>query len=39
MMYMKTIYYNSKLAKLILFGGYTTIMFFGFIITTCKFTY
>ena len=29
MMYMKTIYYNSKLAKLILFGDYTTIMFFG----------
>lgn len=30
---MKTIYYNSKLAKLILFGRYHTIMFFGFILT------
>ena len=30
---MKTIYYNSKLAKLILFGSYHTIMFFGFILT------
>lgn len=36
MMYMKTIYYNSKLAKLILFGGYTTIMLFGFILTKLK---
>lgn len=33
---MKTIYYNSKLAKLILFGSYTTIMFFGFILTKLK---
>lgn len=30
---MKTIYYNSKLAKLIFFGRYHTIMFFGFILT------
>ena len=30
---MKTIYYNSKLAKLILFGSYHTIMLFGFILT------
>lgn len=36
MMYMKTIYYNNKLAKLILFGGYTTIMLFGFILTKLK---
>ena len=36
MMYIKTIYYNSKLAKLILFGDYTTIMFFGFILTKLK---
>lgn len=33
---MKTIYYNSKLAKLILFGSYHTIMFFGFILTKLK---
>lgn len=33
---MKTICYNSKLAKLILFGCYTTIMFFGFILTRLK---
>lgn len=33
---MKTICYNSKLAKLILFGCYTTIMFFGFILTKLK---
>lgn len=30
---MKTTYYNSKLARLILFSGYPTIMFFGFILT------
>lgn len=30
---MKTIYYNSRLAKLLLFRGYTTIMLFGFILT------
>ena len=30
---MKTTYYNSKLAQLILFSGYNTIMFFGFILT------
>ena len=30
---MKTIYYNNKLAKLLLFSGYTTIMLFGFILT------
>ena len=30
---MKTIYYNSKLAKLLLFSGYSTIMLFGFILT------
>ena len=33
---MKTIYYNSKLAKLILFGSYHTIMLFGFILTKLK---
>ena len=33
---MKTIHYNSKLAKLILFGSYTTIMLFGFILTKLK---
>lgn len=33
---MKTIHYNSKLAKLILFGSYHTIMFFGFILTKLK---
>ena len=33
---MKTIYYNSKLAKLLLFGSYHTIMFFGFILTKRK---
>lgn len=33
---MKTIYYNSKLAKLILFGRYHTIMFFGFILSILK---
>ena len=30
---MKTIYYNNFIAKLILFGNYHTIMFFGFILT------
>lgn len=30
---MKTIYYNHRLAKLILFSGYHTIMLFGFILT------
>lgn len=30
---MKTIIYNSKLAKLILFSGYHTIMLLGFILT------
>lgn len=30
---MKTTYYNSRLAKLILFSGYSTIMLFGFILT------
>lgn len=33
---MKTIYYNSKLAKLILFGSYHTIMLFGFILSILK---
>lgn len=30
---MKTIYYNNKLAGLVLFDGYSTIMLFGFILT------
>lgn len=30
---MKTTYYNNRLAKLLLFNGYTTIMLFGFIFT------
>lgn len=30
---MKTIYYNNKLAHLLLFSSYTTIMLFGFILT------
>lgn len=30
---MKTTYYNNRLAKLLLFSGYTTIMLFGFILT------
>lgn len=30
---MKTTYYNSPIAKLLLFSGYTTIMLFGFILT------
>lgn len=30
---MKTIYYNNPIAKLLLFSGYPTIMFFGFILT------
>lgn len=30
---MKTIYLDNRLAKLILFGNYTTIMLFGFILT------
>lgn len=30
---MKTIYYNSTLAKLLLFKGYGTIMLFGFVLT------
>ncbi|WP_294617609.1 hypothetical protein [uncultured Bacteroides sp.] len=30
---MKTIYYNNRIAKLILFGRYTTIMLFGLILT------
>ena len=30
---MKAIYYDNRLAKLILFGRYTTIMLFGFILT------
>lgn len=33
---MKLIFLNSRLAKLILFGGYTTIMLFGFILTKLK---
>lgn len=30
---MGKVFYNSKLAKLLLFGGYSTIMLFGFIFT------
>ena len=30
---MKTTYYNNRIAKMILFGSYTTIMLFGFILT------
>ena len=30
---MKTTYYNNRLAKLLLFSGYNTIMLFGFILT------
>lgn len=30
---MKTTYYNSPLAKMLLFSGYSTIMLFGFILT------
>lgn len=30
---MKTTYYNNRLAKLLLFSGYTTIMLFCFILT------
>lgn len=33
---MKTIYLDNWLAKLILFGNYTTIMFFGFILSKLK---
>lgn len=33
---MKLIFLDSPLAKLILFGGYTTIMLFGFILTKLK---
>ena len=33
---MKTIYLDNWLAKLILFGNYTTIMFFGFILSILK---
>lgn len=33
---MKTTIYNSQLAKLLLFKGYPTIMFFGFILTKLK---
>lgn len=32
-MIMKTTYYNNRLAKLLLFSGYNTIMLFGFIFT------
>lgn len=33
---MKTIYLDNWLAKMILFGNYTTIMFFGFILSILK---
>ncbi len=33
---MKTIYLDNWLAKMILFGNYTTIMFFGFILSKLK---